>query len=93
MAKRNFDPDDLLAKIGPLQPKHVNADWTMYSFNTPSNLFWLGMIRGLAKQGWSEIEIQLWLQSKSARWLLDGMGQDIVELGESCAKDQEKITE
>jgi hypothetical protein len=54
----------------------------MYSFNSPAHMLWNSIANGLVARGWTEEQVFDWLQSKSARWALDGdLGEAVIELG------------
>jgi len=65
-----------------------NTEWPMCSYDRPAYLFWNGIANGLKKNGATIKEIQWWLQSKCARWTLDGMGNEIEKLGEAVGSEQ-----
>lgn len=62
---------DLL--LGPLYPASGVFDITpMFSFDAPSHCVWTEIANHLLNRGWSEEKIKEWLQSKQARWAMDG---------------------
>ena len=74
---------DITAAMGPLCPI------PMYSFNTPAYLLWQAVFDGLQEAGMSEVEAIEWLQSKSARWAMDGeLGDSIRALGHAYGKKE-----
>lgn len=77
---------DITGEIGGL---HSDCKWTMYSYERPAFVFWNGVAKGLAEKGATIEEIQWWLQSKNARWLLDGMSDEIEKMGEKYGKDED----
>ena len=85
--------DTISERIGPLYTSEKPAEITMYSYERPARIFWRGFIEGLANKGWTEQEIIEWLESKAARWMLDGMDTELFDLGFTTAKDQEKLEE
>jgi len=85
---KNENIDDITCKIGPLF-EHKESEIPMYSYDRPAYLFWNGVAKGLKKSGATNKEIQWWLQSKCARWMLDGMGEEVEKFGEKCGKEQD----
>jgi hypothetical protein len=77
--------------IGPLYPLRDNAIHPMYSYNTPANCFWTGVVEGLRYKGWNEEEIVDWLQSKETRWLFDERGGEVTALGNAMVDKAKKI--
>lgn len=78
---------DITDKIGPLWRNPEEPAWPMYSFNGPSFMLWNAIANGLHARGWSNKQIKDWLQSKGARWALDGsVGDAIEKLGREYAK-------
>ena len=62
-------------------------DWPMYSYDGPSSSFWNGVANFLRDQfKLSDIQIGEVLMSKHSRWMLDGYGQDIDQLGYLMAR-------
>ena len=49
-----------------------DVDCPMYSFEQPAYIVWNSITRALMARGWSEDQVKEWLQSKEARWALDG---------------------
>ena len=78
----NIGPSPRMAEYRESNP----VPWPMYSFETPAFCFWNGVANGFRRAGWTEDEIQGWLQSKLARWEMDGNDHEIEELGERFAK-------
>jgi len=73
---------DCTGHIGPLG---ADAEWPMYSFVHPSMIVWNAIAGELHKRHWTDKQIQEWLQSKKARWALDG------ELGDALVKAAKKF--
>jgi hypothetical protein len=86
--KRQELPDyDITGQIGDSLPRTDQPEWPMYSFRGPSMLLWNAIGRRLAESGWSETKVREWLQSKEARWALDGsLGIAIEALGATYAE-------
>lgn len=77
---------DYTDKFGPSIARH-DIEWPMYSFSAPAVDFWNGLANGLRERGWPEDKIKWWLQSKHARWMMDGpVSDNLSELGRSYAK-------
>jgi len=76
---------DYTGKLGSLFV-NTTAEWKMFSFETPSSLFWNGVANALKEKGYSEVKIKEWLQSKEARWLMDVHGEEIERLGYELIK-------
>jgi hypothetical protein len=77
---------DITGKIGPLWRNREEPEWPMYSYERPAWMLWQAIAGVLNKRGWTEEEIQTWLQSKGARWALDGdLGEQIERLGREYA--------
>ena len=75
-----IDITDRIGQIGS------NAEWPMYSHDRAAYMLWNAIANGLAAKGWTEEQIKDWLQSKSARWALDGdLGDAISKLGTEYA--------
>ena len=102
MTKR-IDSIDITDKIGQLyslrgsraHPRHPLPEWPMYSYERPASILWNALANALHQRGWTEGEIRDWLQSKYARWALDGyLGEAILQIAESYAdyhiKDHER---
>ena len=79
---------DITDKIGDLNPTTETPEWPMYSYSRPAYIFWNGVAKGLMEAGLNQEEIQRWLQSKLARWELDGMGHLLENFGRSMTKKQ-----
>ena len=79
---------DYTSKICDLVP--LNGDWPMYSFSSPSYSFWNGFANGLHDRGFTEKEIEEWLRSKLARWLMDSKSHEISDLGYEMSKTAKK---
>lgn len=71
---------------------HINTvAMPMLSYVHAGNAFWKGVILELVQnQGKTEAEVREFLVSKDARWMLDGGGEDITELGMKMAREQFK---
>jgi uncharacterized protein YjiS (DUF1127 family) len=84
---------DITGKIGPLfRGTFDNAEWPMYSYERAAYTLWNAIGKGLAMRGWTESEIKAWLQSKEARWALDGdLGVALDDLGLNYAQKCEKV--
>lgn len=72
---------DITGEIGPLFVGKAPRT-PMYSYRFPSDYFWNGIANGLKKKGFTKKEIRDWLQSKMARWTIDGHAGKIEKLGE-----------
>jgi hypothetical protein len=76
---------DITGQIGPLYPSNP-PEWPMYAFNTPAYDVWNAIANVLFERGWTVLEIKGWLQSKSARWAMDGsLGEALVEAARNYA--------
>jgi hypothetical protein len=74
------DAYDCTGLIGPLYgPVNKEAEWAMYSFERPAFALWNAIAAKLNERGWSDAEIQTWLQSKNPRWAMDGELGDLIE--------------
>lgn len=77
---------DVTGKIGPLYPQEAEPAWPMYSFDVPSRSVWCAIAQEMRSAGWRESRIRDWLQSKEARWALDGeLGSALVEAARDYA--------
>lgn len=79
---------DVTGRIGPLHDTlHGQVpEWPMYSFQAPSMAVWGGIAQRLHERGWSEKRIREWLQSKNARWAMDGaLGDALADLATGYA--------
>jgi predicted transcriptional regulator len=73
---------------------HLNSEWPMYSFETPSFMLWNAIASEMNAKGWTDEEIKEWLQSKAARWACDGeLGEAIIKLGKKFGKKAKKLEE
>lgn len=83
-----MDDYDISGCIGPLHPATNSApEWPMYSYERPAWMLWNAIAGALAQKGWTEPMIKEWLQSKKARWALDGyLGEEIDALGRGFAE-------
>ncbi len=65
---------DITGKIGTLNGETVNPapEYPMYSYERPAWMVWGAVADEMQKRGWKEEQILEWLQSKNARWALDG---------------------
>lgn len=71
---------DISSKIGQLYSKpQSEIEWPMYSFDRAAYTLWNAIANEFEKRGWSEQEILEWLQSKAARWALDGRLGELIE--------------
>jgi hypothetical protein len=78
---------DITAKIGPMSNIASTQAWPMYSYDRPAYILWNAIAKSLHSKGWSEIAIKDWLQSKEARWALDGeLGEALEALGATWAE-------
>lgn len=50
-----------------------------YSYDRPAYIFWNAFVNGLIASGLTEAEAIEWVQSKKARWMLDGELSDVIE--------------
>ncbi len=83
---------DVTARIGPLLPIQNGADWPMFSYHRPADLFWQGVANRLQAAGWSERRIRDWLQSKAPRLCLDGAwGDRLAALGAEIFAAEEHL--
>jgi hypothetical protein len=75
-----YDCTDLIG------PHDSDKPWPMYSYERPAYLVWNAIAGALHKRGWTDSQIKDWLQSKQARWALDGeLGEAIQDLGDAYA--------
>jgi putative NIF3 family GTP cyclohydrolase 1 type 2 len=85
-------PIDVTARIGPLLPIPDRADWPMYSYHRPADIFWQGVADRLQAAGWREARIRDWLQSKAPRLCLDGTwGERLAALGAELIAAEERL--
>jgi hypothetical protein len=76
---------DVTDKIGPMA---AEIEWPMFSFVRPTHIVWNTIANVLHERGWSEAKIQDWLQSKEARWALDGaLGDALTDAAEQYARE------
>lgn len=78
--------DNLSVKAKPLFPLDVEGSFTMYSFDTISYLVIKGIALNLFERGFSEEEVKAVLQSKQIRWMLDGVGEELIGVGYKLAE-------
>jgi hypothetical protein len=79
---------------GHIGPYKSDSPWAMYSFNTPSYALWNAIASEMNSRGWDDEEIQEWLQSKAARWALDGeLGEALIKLGKKFGKTAKKLNQ
>jgi uncharacterized membrane protein len=85
---------DVTGNIGPLYVLHERgwseneAAWPMYSYEHPASIVWNTIANVLHERGWSEAKIKNWLQSKDARWALDGeLGDALTNAAEQYARE------
>jgi len=81
---------DYTGKFCDLHPS-TGREWPMYSYERPAWDFWNGFANGLKDQGFSEAEIEEWLKSKLARWLLDQNGHKLYDLGYELSQGSEQV--
>ena len=78
---------DSTADIGP---RYAGPDPTipMYSFARPATILWQGVYDAMRADGCTHEQAIGWLQSKGARWALDGaLGDRLQELGRVTGRD------
>lgn len=68
---------DISGKIGPMFER-LDAEWPMYSYNAPATTVWNAIASSMRARGWTDEQIKGWLQSKDARWAMDGLLGDIL---------------
>jgi hypothetical protein len=51
---------------------HPDPKHPMYSFHGPSHVVWNAIATVLSERDWSDDQIRDWLQSKQARWAIEG---------------------
>lgn len=87
MSENRKSYEDYSDKLGPLFPDHnQDREWPMYVYRRPAYLFWNGVANGLLDKGYNEEQVKEWLQSKNARYSLDGgWEQEIESLGYKLA--------
>jgi hypothetical protein len=88
------DPYDCTGEIGPFSS---DAAWPMFSYERPAYIVWNAIAAALHARGWSDDEIKGWLQSKNARWALDGyLGDILIQIGTHYAvemiRDEDKVS-
>lgn len=72
---------DITGDIGNLYEPNP-ATIPMYSYSTPAYYLWQAVYDGLREAGISDAKAIEWLQSKHARWAMDGsLGDAIRKLG------------
>lgn len=76
---------DITGDIGPLYPAcGAEPKIPMFSFDRAAYTFWQGVFDSLIEKGLTEEQAIGWLQSKEARWALDGRaGDSLRDLGRS----------
>lgn len=78
---------DITGKIGPLYASKEAPEWPMYSFERGGYVLWGAIADEMHKAGFSEEKIQEWLQSKCARWAMDGeLGEAVREVAAQYVK-------
>lgn len=83
---------DITARIGPLLPIQDGADWPMFSYRRPADLFWQGVAERLQAASWSDRRIRDWLQSKAPRLCLDNAwGERLAALGAELIASEERL--
>jgi hypothetical protein len=78
----NATETDYTGKMGPLSS---GKEWPMYSFERPAYLFWNAFANQLAREGFSERQIQTALQGRDVRHMLDTDQDAIEEVGRTLA--------
>lgn len=63
---------DISGKIGQMFGRPGSPEWPMYSYERPAYMVWNAVASSLHDRGWTDDQIKEWLQSKNARWALDG---------------------
>jgi hypothetical protein len=63
-----YDCTGLIGQLG----EDAMAEWPMYSYDAPAYTVWNAIAAEFNKAGWSDDQIKDWLQSKAARWAMDG---------------------
>lgn len=71
---------DITGDIGNLYA-NSSPSVPMYSFSRPAYLFWQGVYAQMIDKGYTHDAAIEFLQSKNARWMLDGFGQELITLG------------
>lgn len=80
---------DISHKLGSLES---DKPIKMYSYERPAYTLWNSIYAALRERGWTDKQAVDWLQSKEARWALDGeLGEAIIALGEGYAKKAIKV--
>jgi hypothetical protein len=80
------DPYDCTGEIGQLGEDGMCA-WPMYSYDAPAYTVWNAIAATFNRAGWSDDQIRDWLQSKHARWAMDGeLGAVLRAAGEAYAR-------
>ncbi len=78
---------DITGRIGPLYTPKEPPEWPMYSFDCPAALLWNAIANEFFEAGWNKDQIKEWLQSKNARWALDGaLGESVNKIGKDYAR-------
>jgi hypothetical protein len=89
--KEYGDSYDCTGQIGSLDS---GATWPMYSYETPSYILWNAIAAEMNARGWTDEEIQEWLQSKAARWACDGaLGEALRAIGKEFGSTAKKLKE
>lgn len=79
-------------RVGPLDDEEVA--WPMYSYGRPAYQFWDAVANGMRARGWTPEQIRTWLQSKLARWALDGdWGDHLRTLGFKLGSEHAELVE
>lgn len=88
MPEKRESYEDYTDKLGPLyEGEASHREWPMYAYRRPAYLFWNGVANGLRDKGYTEEQARDWLQSKNARYSLDGGWEtEIEDLGYRLAR-------
>ncbi len=79
---------DITGRIGPQFRPQDEPEWPMNSYERPAYMLWNAIASELHAAKWPEARIRDWLQSKQARWALDGdLGNRIRKAGRAHARD------
>lgn len=84
--KRKPKISDITGLIGDFHAPHVGT-LAMYSYARPAYKFWQGAFVALRNAGVSEKKALEWLQSKSPRYMLDNVDEQIQELGRKLTEE------
>lgn len=80
---------DWTGRMQDLYPASADSDAIpMYSYSRPAWTLWQAIIGELFQAGWTEREVQAYLQSRYPRWELDGeLGERLRALGEAYGRE------